>query len=103
VNVDTDLQYAFTRAVETHFRFRPIVGHASRGRVDKRVYDPRAWGRKAELNMATRVVEICRDLGSAGRSTVARRSSRPQNRPHARRAHAHAPGTRRVPRGSRGS
>ena len=103
VNVDTDMQYAFTRAVETHFRYRSIVGHVSRGRVDKRVYDPRAWGRKAELNMATRIVEICRELGSANRSIAAPRSSHGQRRARCGCAHARVSGTRRVPRGSRGS
>jgi fructose-bisphosphate aldolase class II len=103
VNVDTDMQYAFTRAVETHFRYRPIVGRVSQAPVDKRVYDPRAWGRKAELNMATRIVEICRELGSANRSTVNGRQSRGRQRGRVARTHAYAPGTRRVPRGLRGS
>ena len=103
VNVNTDMQYAFTRAVETHFRYRPIVGRVSLGPVDKRIYDPRAWGRKAELNMATRIVEICRELGSADRSTLDGRRSRGQRRGRVARTHAHGPGTRRVPRGLRGS
>ena len=103
VNVDTDMQYAFTRAVETHFRYRPIVGRVSRGPVDKRIYDPRAWGRKAELNMATRIVEICRELGSANRSTVDGHRSRGRRRGRVARTHAPGPGTRRVPRGLRGS
>ena len=101
VNVDTDMQYAFTRAVETHFRYRPIVGRVSRGLVDKRIYDPRAWGRKGELNMATRIVEICRELGSANRSTVDGHRSRAHRR--GRVARRHACGTREVPRGLRGS
>jgi len=103
VNVDTDMQYAFTRAVETHFRYRPIVGRVSRGPVDKRIYDPRAWGRKGELNMATRIVEICRELGSANRSTVDGHRSRAHRRGRVARRHACAPGTREVPRGLRGS
>jgi fructose-bisphosphate aldolase class II len=66
MNVDTDMQYAFTHAVEAHL----AGGSASTARrgVDKRVYDPRAWGRKAELAMAARVVEASRHLGSADRS-----------------------------------
>jgi fructose-bisphosphate aldolase class II len=33
---------------------------------DKAAYDPRSWGKAAEASMADRVVEACRDLGSAG-------------------------------------
>jgi len=32
------------------------------------VYDPRSWGREAEDSMAARVVEACKQLGSAGRA-----------------------------------
>ena len=35
---------------------------------DKSFYDPRSWGREAESSMAARVVEACRQLGSAGRA-----------------------------------
>jgi fructose-bisphosphate aldolase class II len=64
MNVDTDTQYAFTHAVETHLDHGPTSGPG----VDKRVYDPRAWGRKAEEAMAARVVEAVETLGSAGRT-----------------------------------
>jgi fructose-bisphosphate aldolase, class II len=37
---------------------------------DKRAYDPRAWGSKAEQSMAARVVQACHELGSAGRTTA---------------------------------
>lgn len=67
MNVDTDTQYAFTR---------PIVDHAFKNydgvlKVDgevgnKKAYDPRAWGKLAEAGMATRVVEACQSLRSAG-------------------------------------
>jgi fructose-bisphosphate aldolase class II len=69
VNVDTDLQYAFTRAVAHH-----VLSHydgvlrVDGGVGDKRAYDPRAWGLVGEAAMAARVVEACRELGSAGRS-----------------------------------
>jgi fructose-bisphosphate aldolase class II len=33
---------------------------------NKKVYDPRSWGRAAEAAMAERVVEACQDLRSAG-------------------------------------
>jgi fructose-bisphosphate aldolase class II len=64
MNVDTDAQYAFTRAVVTHLRNGPASGAG----VDKRVYDPRSWGRKAEDAMAARVVEAARTLGSVERT-----------------------------------
>jgi fructose-bisphosphate aldolase class II len=34
----------------------------------KKEYDPRTWGKKAELAMSTRVIEAAKLLGSAGRS-----------------------------------
>jgi fructose-bisphosphate aldolase class II len=71
MNVDTDMQYAFTRAVAEHLRGEATAGSDARGGVDKAVYDPRSWGRKAELAMARHVVEASVTLGSAGR-TLAR-------------------------------
>jgi fructose-bisphosphate aldolase class II len=65
-NLDTDMQYAFTRAVELHLGVRK--DESDRGGVDKRIYDPRAWGRKAEQAMAARVAEACTTLGSRGRT-----------------------------------
>ncbi len=69
MNVDTDTQYAFTR---------PIVGHMFTNydgvlKVDgevgsKKVYDPRSYLKKAEAQMAERVVEACQDLHCAGKS-----------------------------------
>jgi fructose-bisphosphate aldolase, class II len=72
MNLDTDMQYAFTHAIERHLDDRPtrrdrVAGTA----VDKRIYDPRSWGRKAEQAMAARVLEASKALGSAGR-TLAR-------------------------------
>lgn len=63
VNVDTDMQYAFTRAVADH-----VEAH---GVSDKEYFDPRSWGRAAEAAMANAVAEQCALLGSAGR-TLAR-------------------------------
>ncbi|MDN5704337.1 MAG: class II fructose-bisphosphate aldolase [Yaniella sp.] len=69
MNVDTDTQYAFTRPVATHM-FENYDGVLKLdGNVgDKSKYDPRAWGKAAEANMAARVVEACQNLGSAGKS-----------------------------------
>ena len=68
MNVDTDAQYAYTR---------PVVDHMMKNydgvlKIDgewgnKKVYDPRAWGKAAEAGMAARVVQACQQLGSAGR------------------------------------
>jgi fructose-bisphosphate aldolase class II len=68
MNVDTDMQYAFTQAIEDHFTLRP---RSDRAGVDKTVYDPRSWGRKAELAMAARVIAASEVLGSVGK-TLAR-------------------------------
>jgi fructose-bisphosphate aldolase, class II len=67
MNVDTDTQYAFTR---------PIVDHVLKNydgvlKVDgevgnKKLYDPRSYGKSAEAGMAARVVEACGDLRSTG-------------------------------------
>jgi fructose-bisphosphate aldolase, class II len=67
MNIDTDTQYAFTRPVVDHM----FVNYAGVLKVDgevgsKKAYDPRAWGKSAETGMATRVVEACEDLRSAG-------------------------------------
>ena len=69
MNVDTDTQYAFTRPVVEHM-FKNYDGVLKiDGEVgNKKMYDPRTWGRLAEANMAARVVESCRQLGSAGTS-----------------------------------
>jgi fructose-bisphosphate aldolase, class II len=72
VNVDTEMQYAFTRAVADHVlvNYEGVLGVD--GRVgDKRMYDPRAWGRKAEEAMAAEVATACERFGSAGRSLLA--------------------------------
>ncbi|MGV0790577.1 class II fructose-bisphosphate aldolase [Mycolicibacterium sp. XJ1819] len=69
MNVDTDMQYAFTRPVAAHM-FANYDGVLKvDGEVgDKKTYDPRSYLKKAEASMAERVVEACRDLNSAGRS-----------------------------------
>jgi fructose-bisphosphate aldolase, class II len=68
MNVDTDAQYAFTRPIADHVLTRyDGVLRVDGGTGDKAAYDPRSWGRAAEASMARRVVQACRDLGSAGR------------------------------------
>ena len=69
MNIDTDTQYAFTRSV-AGFMFQNYDGVLKvDGEVgNKKAYDPRAWGKKAETAMAARVVEATKQLGSYGQS-----------------------------------
>ncbi|MDP9183030.1 MAG: class II fructose-bisphosphate aldolase [Actinomycetota bacterium] len=67
MNVDTDTQYAFTRPVAAHM----LTNYDGVLKVDgevgnKKLYDPRSWGKSAEASMAARVVRACEDLRSAG-------------------------------------
>jgi fructose-bisphosphate aldolase, class II len=72
MNVDTDAQYAFTRAIAGHmFANYEGVLRVEGGVGDKKAYDPRSYGRLAEQSMAARVVQACHELGSAGRSLAA--------------------------------
>lgn len=67
MNVDTDTQYAFSRPVADHM-FKNYDGVLKvDGEVgNKKMYDPRAWGKAAEAGMAARVVRACEDLRSTG-------------------------------------
>ena len=67
MNIDTDTQYAFTRPV-AGFMFSHYDGVLKiDGEVgNKKMYDPRTWGKEAEASMAARVVEACEHLRSAG-------------------------------------
>ncbi|HIY25323.1 MAG TPA: class II fructose-bisphosphate aldolase, partial [Candidatus Brachybacterium merdigallinarum] len=67
MNIDTDTQYAFTRPVVSHM-FENYDGVLKiDGEVgNKKAYDPRSWGKKAEAGMAARIVEACENLRSAG-------------------------------------
>jgi len=67
MNVDTDTQYAFTRPVAGYM----LANYDGVLKVDgevgnKKLYDPRAWGKAAEAGMSARVVEACVNLRSAG-------------------------------------
>jgi fructose-bisphosphate aldolase, class II len=66
MNIDTELQFAFTHAIDKHLRQRP--SSQRRAAIDKHVYDPRSWGRHAERAMAARVHEASDVLGSSGRT-----------------------------------
>jgi fructose-bisphosphate aldolase, class II len=72
INLDSDAQYALTRAIADHV----LVNYAGVLRVDgglgdKRAYDPRAWGKRGEAAMAARVAAACELFGSAGSSLTA--------------------------------
>jgi fructose-bisphosphate aldolase class II len=69
MNVDTDTQYAFSRSVadtvlKNYDGFIKVDGEVG----NKKVYDPRSWGKLAETAMAKRVVQATEQLGSAGHS-----------------------------------
>jgi fructose-bisphosphate aldolase class II len=71
INLDTDAQYAFTRAIADHI----FTNYDGVLRVDgdvgrKSAYDPRAWGRKAEAALSQRVAEASELFGAAGKSIV---------------------------------
>lgn len=69
MNIDTDTQYAFTRPVVTHMLTHYDGVLKVDGEVgNKKLYDPRTWGAKAEESMAARIVEACQNLGSAGQT-----------------------------------
>jgi fructose-bisphosphate aldolase, class II len=69
MNIDTDTQYAFTRAIAGYMMKNYDGVLKVDGEVgNKKQYDPRAWGKVAESAMAARVVEATKQLGSAGHS-----------------------------------
>src|SRR4029077_11627251 len=67
MNVDTDMQYAFTRAIVNHM-FKNYDGVLKvDGEVgNKKVYDPRSYLALAEAAMADRVKQAVSDLRGAG-------------------------------------
>ena len=72
MNIDTDTQYAFSRSIadtvlKNYDGFLKVDGEVG----NKKIYDPRAWGKIAETAMAARVGEATRQLGSAGHSISA--------------------------------
>ncbi|MEU8250096.1 class II fructose-bisphosphate aldolase [Nonomuraea sp. NPDC048916] len=67
MNIDTDTQYAFTRPIADHmFRNYDGVLKVDGDVGNKKVYDPRSYGKTAEAGMAARVVEACENLRSSG-------------------------------------
>ncbi|WP_134772265.1 class II fructose-bisphosphate aldolase [Ornithinimicrobium flavum] len=69
MNIDTDTQYAFTRPVAGFM----LTNYDGVLKIDgevgnKKMYDPRTWGKEAEASMSARVVQACEHLRSAGTS-----------------------------------
>jgi fructose-bisphosphate aldolase class II len=67
MNIDTDTQYAFTRAIADHL-FRNYEGalKVDAGVGDKKVYDPRVYMTLAETAMAERVKQAVAELRGLG-------------------------------------
>ncbi len=71
MNVDTDNQYNFSRAIADHF----FTGYEGVLKIDgevgnKKVYDPRSYLKKAEIAMATGVTEACVMLRGDGKTLL---------------------------------
>ncbi|MEI7778349.1 MAG: class II fructose-bisphosphate aldolase [Actinomycetes bacterium] len=72
MNIDTDTQYAFTRPIADHMLKNYDGVLKIDGEVgNKKIYDPRAYGKTAEAAMAARVVRGCEDLRSVGTTVSA--------------------------------
>jgi fructose-bisphosphate aldolase, class II len=71
MNVDTDTQYAYTRAVADHMlkNYDQVLKVESEV-GNKKFYDPRAWMKAAEKSMAQRIEQSIKDLKSNGRSLL---------------------------------
>src|SRR6478609_3147698 len=72
MNVDTDMQYAFTRPIAAHM-FKNYDGVLKvDGEVgNKKAYDPRSYLAAAETAMAERVKQAATDLRASGRTMFA--------------------------------
>ena len=71
MNVDTDMQYAFTRAIADHcFKHYDGVLKVDGEVGDKKAYDPRSYLALAERAMAERVKRAATELRSAGKALV---------------------------------
>ncbi len=69
MNIDTDTQYAFSRPVAGWMMTNYDGVLKVDGEVgNKKMYDPRAWGKAAEAGMAQRIVDACENLRSAGKT-----------------------------------
>lgn len=69
MNVDTDTQYYFTQPILKHMiENQGELTHTEEAMANKKKFDPRAYLKGAETNMASRVTQACKDLKSDGKS-----------------------------------
>ncbi len=69
INLDTDAQYAFTRAVADHmFSNYDGVLRVDDGLGRKSAFDPRVWAGKGEAALAARITQAAELFGCAGKS-----------------------------------
>jgi len=70
MNIDTDTQYAFTRPIAEHILedIPAVMKTDPDGVGDKKRYDPRAYLKKAEQGLCTRLKQACDDLRSTGQT-----------------------------------
>ncbi|OBW65005.1 MAG: Monooxygenase [Aureobasidium pullulans] len=72
VNLDTDLQYAYTEGIRDYMVGKKDYLSSQVGNPDgadkpnKKYYDPRRWVREGELTMSKRVAVALRDFNTAG-------------------------------------
>jgi fructose-bisphosphate aldolase class II len=72
MNIDTDMQYAFSRAIADHcFKNYDGVLKVDGEVGNKKAYDPRPYMTRAENAMAARVVQATTELRSAGTTMMA--------------------------------
>ena len=62
----TEIQRFFDDFSEDEFTHTNLTLEGEVG--NKKVYDPRSYGKKAERNMADRIMQACEDLRSTGTS-----------------------------------
>jgi fructose-bisphosphate aldolase class II len=71
MNIDTDMQYAFTRVIADHcFKHYDGVLRVDGEVGNKKTYDPRGYLTLAETAMAARVVQATTELRSAGKTMM---------------------------------
>lgn len=69
MNIDTDTQYSYTRAVADYmFKNYDQILKLDGEVGSKKHYDPRVWARAAESALADRVVQAAKDLRSEGKT-----------------------------------
>lgn len=69
MNVDTDMQYSFTRPIVDHMLKNYDSVMMIDGQIgNKKLYDPRSYLKKAEDAMAKRTARACSDLCSTGKT-----------------------------------